>query len=77
MFPLTASSACAAFHVSHTAFQVVVVLHVDGVRIYLRTLATNGPTGHPQMIHEYGEPLWNNIGGEIRITRRKTCPSAT
>jgi hypothetical protein len=38
-----------------------VVFHVDGVRIYLRTAASNGPIINLQMIYEYGEPRWSDI----------------
>jgi hypothetical protein len=30
-----------------------------------------------QMVHEYGEPRFNDTDREIRIARRKTCPTAT
>jgi hypothetical protein len=35
--------------------------HVDRVRLYLRTAATNGPIIHPQVTHEHGETRWNDI----------------
>jgi hypothetical protein len=35
--------------------------HVDGVRLRLRTAATNGRTVYPQVIYDYGESLWNDI----------------
>jgi hypothetical protein len=35
--------------------------HVDGVRQYLWTAATNGPIVHPQVIYEYGESLCNDL----------------
>jgi hypothetical protein len=31
----------------------------------------------PRVIYECGEPRWNDIDRGSRITRRKTCPSAT
>jgi hypothetical protein len=31
----------------------------------------------PQVIHEHGEPRWNDINRENRITPKKICPSAT
>jgi hypothetical protein len=30
----------------------------------------------PNIIYEYGEPLWNDIDRKILRTSRKTCPSA-
>jgi hypothetical protein len=40
-----------------------VVVHIEGVRLFLRTSATNGPLVHPpDDICEYGELRWN---GEI------------
>jgi hypothetical protein len=41
--------------------RLVVVVHVDEVRLCLWTVATNGPIVHPQVIYEYGEPWCNEI----------------
>jgi len=41
---------------------MVVVVHVDGVRLYVYELRP--PTGLlfiPQLIYEHGEPWWNDI----------------
>jgi hypothetical protein len=50
----------------------------DGVRLFLWNWASNGPLGHPQIIHEW---IWSSGGmiltGENRRTRRNSCPSAT
>jgi hypothetical protein len=40
---------------------IVVVVHVSGVRPYLRTVDTNWPVVHSQVMYEYGEPWWNDI----------------
>jgi hypothetical protein len=34
---------------------------VDGMRLCLRTAATNEPIVHPEVIYEHGEPWWNDI----------------
>jgi hypothetical protein len=34
--------------------------HVDRVRLYLGTVATNRPIVHPQVMYEHGEPWWND-----------------
>jgi hypothetical protein len=56
---------------------VAAVVHVDGVKICLRTAASNGPVVHP--------PRWYmsteshsvvTLGGGNRWSRRKTCHSA-
>jgi hypothetical protein len=54
--------------------RVHIVIHVNGVRLYLWTATTNGllficPT------YERGEPRWNDTDRENRRTRRETCPS--
>jgi hypothetical protein len=39
---------------------LVVVVHVDGVRLCLWTVATKGPLFIPQVIYKYGETRWND-----------------
>jgi hypothetical protein len=47
----------ASFIVSRTN-HIVVVFHVDGVRL---TATSNRPIFFPQTIHDFGEPVWNDI----------------
>jgi hypothetical protein len=44
--------------------------HVDGLRLHLWTAATNGRTGHPQVIHKHGEPslLPKFCSANLRLT---------
>lgn len=44
------------------------------MRPRLRTATTNGPSVHPQMIYEYGDPRWNYINGRNQRTQRKPVP---
>jgi hypothetical protein len=37
--------------------------HVNGIRLHLRTVATNRSTVHPQVIYEHREPWWNTDKG--------------
>jgi hypothetical protein len=54
--------------------QIVVVVYIDGVRLYLRIEVTNGPFVRRQMIYEYGEPWWNDIDrGKLKNSEKSLC----
>jgi hypothetical protein len=52
------------------------IVHVDGVRLHLWTVVTNGPVVYPSG-YIWVEPRWNDIDRGNRRTRRKTCSFAT
>jgi hypothetical protein len=50
---------------------VFVVVHVYGVRLCLRTAATNEPIVHPQVTCEFRESRWNDIDrGNPKISEK-------
>jgi hypothetical protein len=51
------------------------VFHVNGVRLCLRPAASNGPTVHPQMIHEYAELWWNYPSIQLRYSPNRALAS--
>jgi hypothetical protein len=53
-----------------------VVVHVDGVRLSLNDGLLTVLFFVPQVIHEYGEPRWNDIDRGNQITRGKSYASA-
>jgi hypothetical protein len=48
---------------------IVAIVHVHGVRLCLRTAASNGLIVHPPDYIGYGEPRWNDI---IRVKPKKS-----
>jgi hypothetical protein len=55
----------------------VVHVHVNGVRLCLRTAVTHGPIVHPPNDNEYGQPWWKYIDRRKQRTLRRACSSAT
>jgi hypothetical protein len=52
--------------------------YVDEVRLHLWTAASNGPTVHPQVTYEHGEPWWNYINrGELLICQPELSGNPT
>jgi hypothetical protein len=61
-----------------STFLLLLLLFISmGVRLCLWTAATNRLLVHPQMIHEYKEPRWNNTDRGKPKNSEKTRPSAT
>jgi hypothetical protein len=54
-----------------------VVVRVDGVRLNLWTVASNGPIVHPIDDNKYKEPWWNDTARKNWRTWGKICPSAS
>jgi hypothetical protein len=55
-------------------FKKLLIVHVDGVRLHLRFVATNGPIIHHQRTESHGAMILT-VGSQR--TWRKPCPSAT
>jgi hypothetical protein len=56
-----------SIHLYDVALFVVVVVHADGVSLFPEVR----PLSMPQMIHEYGEPRWNDANrGKLKISER-------
>jgi hypothetical protein len=51
--------------------------HVDGVRLRIWTLVTNGSFVYPQMIYEHGEPRWNIYRGNSDSSVRSFSNNST
>jgi len=54
-----------------------ILVHVEGMRLCVRTAVSNGPIVHSHMIYESGEPRWNDSDRGKPKKSRKFSPRAT